>query len=113
MEELAQELESMEPCGAMLDLLAGVDIRGLSEAEKVTACILVRKIMGQAHHIFLSILAGVEDTTEVAMAIREPEQSLARLQEQSRVLDVLPRLAELLRRGEVDPRRVEAVYERV
>ena len=113
MKEITRELEGMGPSGAMLDLLAGVDPAGLSEDQKVTACILVRKVKGLVDHILLSILGGVSDTTELAMAIKEPEQSVRRLQEFSGVLEMLPRLSELLRRGELDLRRLEAVYERV
>ena len=47
------------------------------------------------------------------MAIHEPEQSVVRLKEFSAVLDRLPGMAELLRRGEVDLRRVEVMNERV
>ncbi|GAA3439840.1 hypothetical protein GCM10018954_094610 [Kutzneria kofuensis] len=55
----------------------------------------------------------VEDITELAMALTEPEQTVARRKEAATVLDTLPRLAELLRRGELDFRRLDAVRERV
>jgi hypothetical protein len=113
MKELTRELENREPSGALLDLLTGADIAALSEDQKVTAFILARKIKAIADHIQLTILATFDDTTELAMAAKEPEQSVVRHKILSEVLDTLPRLSEQLRRGELDLRRLEAVHERV
>jgi hypothetical protein len=113
MEELTRELENREPSGALLDLLMGADIGGLSEDRKVTAFILARKIKAVADHVQLAILAAFDDTTELAMAAKESEQSVVRQKVLSEVLETLPRLSEQLRRGELDLRRLEAVHERV
>ena len=113
MEELTREMESAEPSGALLDLLAGVDVDALSDDQKVTACILIRKIKALAEHIELTIVGCLDDTTELAMAIKEPEQSVVRHKILSEVLETLPRLSDQLRRGEIDLRRLEAVRERV
>jgi hypothetical protein len=113
MEGIARELEDREPSGALLDLLMGVDVGALSEDQKVTAFILARKIKAAADHIQLTILATFDDTTELAMAAKEPEQSVVRQKVLSEVLDTLPRLSEQLRRGDLDLRRLEAVHERV
>src|SRR6201992_3345717 len=113
MEEITRELESMEPCGAMLDLLLSADLGALTPDQQVTAFILARKIKACADHMQLEILHDFEDTAEMAMATHEPEQSLARQKVRSEVLDRLPRLSEQLRRGEIDLRRLEVVDERV
>ncbi|QUQ66308.1 DUF222 domain-containing protein [Kutzneria sp. CA-103260] len=113
MEELARELESREPSGALLDLLMGMDLATLTADQQVTAFILARKIKAFADHVQLSILRDVEDTAEMAMAVHEPEQSVVRQKRCSEVLDRLPRLSELLRRGELDLRRLETVDERI
>jgi Domain of unknown function (DUF222) len=113
MEEITRDLENVEPAGATLDLVAGADLETLSEDQKVTAYIVLRKIHGLVDHLQLSILSSFEDTTELAMAIKEPEQSVVRHKELSGVLDRLPRLSDLLGRGEIDLRRLEAVDERV
>jgi len=113
MEEITRELESAEPSGAMLDLLLDADLSSLNPDQQITAFILARKITAVADHVRLSILHDFEDLTEMAMAIHEPEQSVVRQKERSTVLDRLPRLAELLRRGEIDLRRLETVDERV
>jgi hypothetical protein len=96
-----------------VDLLAGVDIGSLSDDQKVTAFIVARKIKAFADHVQLTILGGFEDTTELAMAVKEPEQAVVRQKILSEVLDTLPRLSDQLRRGELDLRRLEAVHERV
>ncbi|QUQ63448.1 DUF222 domain-containing protein [Kutzneria sp. CA-103260] len=97
----------------MLDLLAGADLSSLTADQQVTAFIMARKIKAFADHVQLSILHDFEDTTEMAMAAHEPEQSVVRQKQRSLVLDRLPRLCEQLRRGELDLRQVEAVDERV
>ena len=89
------------------------DVATLSDDQKITAYILARKIHGLVDHIQLSILRCFEDTTELAMAGKEPEQSVVRRKELSGVLETLPQLSEQLRRGELDLRRLEAVHERV
>ena len=113
MQELTRELENAEPSGALLDLLTGVDPAALTPDQQVTAVILARKIKAFADHLILTILHDCDDTTEMAMAIHEPEQSVVRQKERSTVLDRLPRLSELLRRGELDLRRLETVDDRV
>src|ERR1700742_3736909 len=110
---IARELEELEPCGALVDLLAGVDLGSLSDDQKVTAFIVARKIKAFADHVQLVILDGFEDTTELAMAVKEPEQSVVRQKILSEVLETLSRLSDQLRRGELDLRRLEAVHERV
>ncbi|EWM18196.1 HNH endonuclease [Kutzneria sp. 744] len=113
MREITREMESMEPDGAMFDLLATVDLDGLCTDQLVTLAVLVRKMKSACEWAELAVLKRVDDTTELAMAIREPEQSVARRKEASGALDVLPRLAEQLRRGELDFGRFNAVTERV
>lgn len=113
MEDLTRDMESTAPCGAVLDLLAETDPTIISEDQKVTAYILVGRIRALVDHVELGLLAEVDDTTELAMAAHEPEQSVVRKKRLSGVLATLPRLSEQLRRGEVDLRRLEAVYERV
>jgi hypothetical protein len=113
MKDITRGMESREPNGTLLDLLASVDPTTLSPDQQITAYILARKIKALAEHIELTILASFDDTTELAMAAREPEQSVVRQKELSGVLETLPRLADQLRRGELDLRRLEAVHERV
>ncbi|MFI9385594.1 DUF222 domain-containing protein [Kutzneria sp. NPDC052558] len=113
MEEIARELESAEPSGAMLDLLLGADLSTLTPEQQVTAFVMARKITAVADHARLCILRNFEDLAEMSMATHESEQSLFRQQERAEVLDRLPRLCEQLRRGEIDLRRVETVDERV
>ncbi|QUQ62989.1 DUF222 domain-containing protein [Kutzneria sp. CA-103260] len=113
MKEITRELESMEPSGVMMDLLLGVDVESLTDDQKLTLLILTRKAMAALHYVELSLVHGIEDTAEIAMAVREPEQSVVRQKEYSDVLDRLPQCAELLRRGEIDPRRLKTVDDRV
>ncbi|QUQ65945.1 HNH endonuclease signature motif containing protein [Kutzneria sp. CA-103260] len=113
MKEITRELESMQPSGVMVDLLLGVDVENLADDQKLTLLIAARKAMAALHYVELSLVRGIEDTAEIAMAIREPEQSVVRQKEYSDVLDRLPRCAELLRRGEIDPRRLKTVDDRV
>src|SRR5438445_13674051 len=113
MEEIGRELETAELCGAQLDLLMRVDLERLSGDQKITAYVVAKRIHAFADHMMLSILSGVEDTTELAMAIKEPEQTVVRHKEHSDVLDMFPRLADQLRRGELDLRRLEVVRDRV
>jgi len=113
MKELTRELESEEPSGAIVALLLGADVATLTASQKLTALILVRKNLAALHHVELTLLREMDDTTEVAMAIHEPEQSVVRQKERSEALDRLPRLAELLRCGEIDLRRFETVDDRV
>jgi hypothetical protein len=96
-----------------VNLLAGVDLAGLSDDQKATAFIVARKIKAFADHVQLVILGGFDDTTELAMAVKEPEQAVVRQKILSEVLETLPRLSDQLRRGELDLRRLEAVHERV
>ncbi|QUQ66423.1 hypothetical protein JJ691_41510 [Kutzneria sp. CA-103260] len=113
MPELTQDLESQEPSGALMDLAMGADLTTLTLSEKLTLLILARKFTSWAEHLQLAILHNLDDTTEIAMAIHEPEQSVVRQKEYSQVLDRLPQCAELLRRGEIDPRRLKAMDDRV
>ncbi|QUQ65973.1 DUF222 domain-containing protein [Kutzneria sp. CA-103260] len=113
MKEITRELESMEPSGVMVDLLLGVDVEGLTDDQKLTLLIVARKAMAALHCVELSLVRGIEDTAEIAMAVHEPEQSVVRQKEYSDVLDRLPRCAELLRRGEIDARRLKTVDDRV
>jgi len=113
MEKLTQELESAEPSGAVVDLLLGANISTLSADQMLTALILTRKNLAALQHLELTLLRAMDDTTEIAMATHQPEQSVVRQKERSAVLDRLPRLCELLRRGEIDLRRLETVDERV
>ncbi|WP_043724992.1 hypothetical protein [Kutzneria sp. 744] len=110
MKEICREWEGVEPCGAMVDLLVGMDVGRLSEEQKVTAYILARKIGAFASAVELEVLNGVEDVTEVAMAAREPERAVGRQKEFSGVVEALPRMVRQLRRGEIDLRRLEVVY---
>ncbi|QUQ65855.1 DUF222 domain-containing protein [Kutzneria sp. CA-103260] len=113
MKEITRELEAVEPSGVMVDLLLGVDVESLTDDQKLTLLILTRKAMAALHYVELSLVRGIEDTAEIAMAIHEPEQSVVRQKEYSDVLDRLPRCAELLRRGEIDARRLKTVDDRV
>src|ERR1700742_4548211 len=113
MEGITRELEDLEPCGALVDLLVGADLGSLNDDQKVTAFIVARKIKAFADHIQLAILSGFDDTTELAMAAKEPEQSVVRQKILSEVLHTLPRLSHQLRRGALDLRRLEAVHDRV
>jgi len=113
MEEITQELESAEPSGAVVDLLLGADISTLSPEQILTAIIVARKNLAALQHLELALLRVMDDITEIAMATHQPEQSVVRQKQRSAVLDRLPRLAELLRRGEIDLRRLETVDERV
>ncbi|MFI9388478.1 DUF222 domain-containing protein [Kutzneria sp. NPDC052558] len=113
MSEITRELESVEPSGAVMDLLLGADLDQVSDEQKVTMLVLVRKLLGPLQHLELALLAGVEDLTEAAMAIHEPEQALVREKEHSTAADILPRLFDLLRQGQLDARRLEIVRERV
>src|SRR5262249_25965044 len=112
MKEITRELEDREPCGALFDLVAGADLEALSEEQKTTLFVLARKLQGVLDHAQLAILSGFEDTTEVAIAAKEPEQSVVRQREGSGALERLPQFAGLLRRGEIDLRRLEAVDDR-
>ncbi|QUQ63236.1 DUF222 domain-containing protein [Kutzneria sp. CA-103260] len=113
MEQITRELESTKPSGVMVDLLLGADVESLTDDQKLTLLILTRKAMAALHYVELSLVRGIEDTAEIAMAVREPEQSVVRQKEYSVVLDRLPRCAELLRRGEIDPRRLKTIDDRV
>ncbi|MFB9615956.1 hypothetical protein ACFFS4_36585, partial [Kutzneria kofuensis] len=90
-----------------------MDIRALSERDKVTAYVLAGKIAAFGHAIQLEVLHHVDDLTELAMAGHEPERALGQRKELSRVVETLPRLFAQLRRGEIDQRRLEVVDERV
>ncbi|MEV6606290.1 DUF222 domain-containing protein [Kutzneria sp. NPDC051319] len=113
MREITREMENMEPDGAMFDLLTGTDLDSLCTDQLVTLAILARKMKSACEWAELAVLKRVDDTTELAMAIKEPEQSVARRKEASGALDVLPRLAEQLRCGELDFARFDAVRERI
>ncbi|QUQ62867.1 hypothetical protein JJ691_05790 [Kutzneria sp. CA-103260] len=69
--------------------------------------------MAALHYVELNLVHEIEDTTEIAMAVHEPEQSVVRLKEYSDVLGRLPLCAELLRRGEIDARRLKTIDDRV
>ena len=113
MEELGREMEGRVPDGALFDLLAGVDLAGLPDEQKVTAYILAKKMEAFSRYSQLVILNSFEDTAEMAMAIIEPEQTVVRRKKFAEVLELLPRLSEQLRRGELDQARLAAVHERV
>ena len=74
---------------------------------------VARRLKALVEYIEHAILASFDDATGLAMAAHETEQSVVRQKELSAVLDILPRLSDQLRRGEVDLRRLEAVHERV
>src|SRR5438309_2935872 len=112
MEEITRELETGELRGTQLELLMGVDLGRLTGDQKITTYVVAKRIHAFADHMMLSILAGFEDTTELAMAIKEPEQTVVRHKEHSDVLDMFPRLAEQLRRGDLDLRRLQVVRDR-
>jgi hypothetical protein len=103
----------MEPGGDLFDLLVGADLDNLSPDQLVTFTILVRKHKSALEWVELAALKRVNDITELAMAIKEPEQTVARRKETSRALDTLPRLADQLRQRELDLSRFDAVRERV
>src|ERR1700742_1557909 len=113
MEGICREWENREPCGAMFDQVMSLDLDTLTQDQLVTACILIRKIKATAGWCEWAIVSRVGDTTELAMAIKEPGQTVARRPEQSEGLGGLPQLAEQVRHGDLDPRRVEAVRERI
>ncbi|GAA3440507.1 HNH endonuclease signature motif containing protein [Kutzneria kofuensis] len=113
MEELTREMENREPSGDLFDLVMGVDWESLGADQLVTVSILARKLKSACEWVELAALRRTEDPTELAMALTEPEQTVARRKEASVVLEMLPRLADQLRRGELDFRRLDAVRERV
>ncbi|MBB5897488.1 DUF222 domain-containing protein [Kutzneria kofuensis] len=113
MEELTREMENRPPSGDLFDLIMGVDWARMDTDQLVTVSILARKLKSACEWVELAALRRTEDPTELAMALTEPEQTVARRKEASQVLETLPRLAELLRRGELDFRRLDAVRERV
>ncbi|MBB5897186.1 pantothenate synthetase [Kutzneria kofuensis] len=113
MKELTRELENQEPSGDLFDVIMGVDWARLDTDQLVTVSILARKLKSACEWVELAALRRTEDPTELAMALTEPEQTVARRKEASVVLETLPRLAEQLRRGELDFRRLDAVRERV
>jgi hypothetical protein len=110
--ELAREIESMEPDGAMYELIVGVDPSSLTQEELVTYVIAARKLKATLEYAELAAIAHVEDVTEVAMATKASEPALARTQETAAALATHPALAELFRRGEIDLARFTAVRER-
>jgi hypothetical protein len=112
MQEITRELEDTEPSGAVLDLIAGVDFDTLSSDHLVSVIISARRVKALCEWLELDALRRINDITEVAMAIREPAQTVARRKETSRVLDTHPRLADQLRRGLLDLPRLVAVKER-
>ncbi|GAA3437044.1 DUF222 domain-containing protein [Kutzneria kofuensis] len=113
MEELTREMETREPSGDLFDLIMGVEWARLDADQLVTVSILARKLKSACEWVELAALRRTEDPTELAMALTEPEQIVARRKEASEALETLPRLAEQLRRGELDFRRLDAVRERV
>jgi hypothetical protein len=113
MKELTREMEDREPSGDLFDFIMGLDLDNLSPDQLVTASILVRKHKSALEWVELATLKRVDDITELAMAITEPEQTVARRKEASKVLDTLPLLADQVRRGDLDLRRLDAVRERV
>ena len=113
MEELAREMESMAPDGSMLDLIMGVDPSTLNPDQLITAYAVLRKIMNHCEWLGMSILNHIPDTTDLAMAIHEPERSLSRLKDVgNEILDSLPAIAALMRTGDLDFRRADAIRER-
>ncbi|WP_345033544.1 hypothetical protein [Kutzneria kofuensis] len=79
-----------------------MDWARLDTDQLVTVSILARKLKSACEWVELAALRRTEDPTELAMALTEPEQTVARRKEASVVLETLPRLAEQLRRGELD-----------
>ena len=113
MAELTREMESMAPSGAMLDLIAGADPEALDPDQMITAYLLLRKIMNHCEWLGMSILNHIPDTTDLAMAIHEPERSLSRLKDVGdEIFDTLPAIADLMRTGDLDFRRADAIRER-
>jgi hypothetical protein len=110
--ELAREMESVEPDGAMYDLIAGVDPASLTQGQLVTYIIAARKLKATLECAELTAIAHAEDITEVAMAIKVSEPALTRSQETAAALASHPALAELFRHGEIDLARFTAVRER-
>jgi hypothetical protein len=113
MKEITRELESMEPSGELVDLLLSVVVESLSEEQLLTALIANKRVIAALGYIDLALRRRLPDTAEVAMATHEPEQSVVRKKERSAVLERLPQLCDLLRRGELDLRRLQTVDDRV
>jgi hypothetical protein len=113
MKEITRELESAEPSGELVDLLLSVDVESLSEEQLLTGFIVSKKMIAALEYFGLVFLSRLGDSAEVAMATHQPEQSVVRQKEFSRVLERLPQLCELLRRGELDLRRLQTVDDRV
>ena len=113
MGKFTRELEGAVPDGALLDLVLGVDPSTLSPEEKLTAIVAARRVMAALEYRELLLLRSFGDTTEVAMAVKEAEQSVVRRKQLGEALDTLPRLTELLWRGDIDLRRFDVVYNQV
>ena len=113
MGKFTRELESRTPDGALLELLLSADPATLTAEEKLIAIVLAHKLKAVIEYVELVLLRSFDDTTEVAMAIKETEQSVARRKDLTDILDVLPRLADLVRQGDLDLRRLDTVRQRV
>ncbi|HTI24123.1 MAG TPA: DUF222 domain-containing protein, partial [Kutzneria sp.] len=110
--ELTREIESMEPSGALFDLILGVDPANLPQEQLITYVAVAQKLGAACQYAELTALGRVEDVTEAAMATKVSEPALARSQEIAAALETHPALAERFRRGEIDLARFTAVRER-
>ena len=111
--ELNRELEDTVPDGTLFDLLVGTDPSRLSSAQTLTAIVMTRKAQAMLEHVAMRLLNTFPDTTEVALATHQTEQSVMRQKELSDALVALPRLADQVRCGELDMFRLSTIYKRV
>lgn len=111
--ELDRELEDTVPNGTLFDLLVSTDPSRLSDAETLTAVVMTRKAQAMLEHVAMRLLSAFPNTTEVALATHQTEQSVMRQKELGDALVALPRLAEQVQRGELDMFRLTTVYKRV
>ncbi|MFC0541047.1 HNH endonuclease signature motif containing protein [Kutzneria chonburiensis] len=110
--ELTRDIESMEPTGAMFDLVVGVDPASLTQEDLVNFVGVARKVRAVCEWAEHEALNHIDDLTELAMATKVSEPALARSQEIAAALETHPALAERFRRGEIDLARFAAVWER-
>ena len=92
----------MEPSGELMDLLLSAEVESLSEEQLLTGFMVSKKMIAALEYFGLVFLSRLGDPAEVAMATHQPEQSVVRQKESCAVLERLPQLCELLRRGELD-----------
>ena len=112
MGELTPEIENVQPDGAMYDLVMSVDPAGLTQEELLTFAIVARRLRASCEYAELAALAQVQDTTELAMAIKVAEPALAKAHEVAAALGRHPAMAQRFRGGDVDLARFVAVHER-